>query len=245
MSPLPTRAAAAIAVLLCSGFLLAGCTGAPEPPAPAGASGVDAAAEPGQAVGDAAVRTIRAGSARADVVVESAIGPVRATGPIRFEPFAADLTATVGEREVALRAVDGKAWARLGTRWQPLSPGLVPVGAVAGALRSVTGLRDVVEVGPETIGGVPATLYRGSVDLSAVPAPDATAKAEIAELSALASPTPRIEVWIGPDGTVAQLRTASVAPTAPQAASAPTPGVVTVSLTDLGVPVEVTPPPTG
>lgn len=245
-----SRRVGVVAALLCAVLVTGACDAAPSPPgSPSGAPVPDgppvAAESPEQVAGNAAVATTRAGSARTVLIVETGAGTVRATGPVRFAPFAADLTATVGTREIAVRAVDGTAWARLGTRWQQLSPGLLPVGAVAGALRSVSGLSDVTEVGPERIGGVETTHYRGSVDLAAVPAQDATAKAELGELAALASPTPGIEVWVGPDGRVAQLSTNSVATPGTQAASAPVPGRITVTLSDLGVPVEVTPPPTG
>ncbi len=246
MSAVVSRRAGLVAALLCAVVVTGACDAAPSPTGPAPAPGAPAAVvSPEQAVRDAAVATTRAGSARTELLAETPAGAVRATGPVRFTPFAADLTATVGSRQVALRTVDGTSWARFGTRWQQLSPGLVPVGAVAGALRSAAGLSGVTEVGREQIGGVATTHYRGTVDLAAVPAPDATARAELAELAALASPTPGIEVWVGPDGRVVRLRTSSVATPGTQAASAAAPGTITVTLSQLGVPVEVTPPPTG
>lgn len=252
MSAVPSCRTGAVAALLGAVLLTAACDVAPEPAAPAPSSGAPvpagppvAAQSPEQVVGNAAVATTRAGSARTVLVAETVAGTVRATGPVRFAPFAADLVASVGPREIAVRTVDGRSWARFGTRWQPLSQGLLPVGAVAGALRSATGLSGVSEVGPEQVGGVPTTRYRGTVVLADVPAPDPAARAELDELAALATPTPAIEVWVGPDGRVVQLRTSSVAAPGTQSASVPTSGVVTVTLSDLGVPVEVTPPPTG
>ncbi|MBW0101982.1 hypothetical protein [Pseudonocardia sp. KRD291] len=252
MSQILSGRAGVVAGLLCAVLVTGACDAAPAPNPPASPSGAPvpagppvAAESPEQVVGNAAVATTRAGSARTVLLAETAVGTVRATGPVRFAPFAADLTATVGTREVALRAVDGTSWARFGTRWQQLSPGLLPVGAVSGALRSATGLSGVSEVGPEQVGDVATTRYRGTVDLAAVPAPEPTAKAELGELAALASPTPEIDVWVGPDGRIVQLRTGSVATPGTRAADAPTPGAITVTLSDLGVPVEVTPPPTG
>lgn len=230
--------AGVLGALLCAVLVTGACDAAP--PAPSGAPVAAPSAE--QAVRNAAATTTRAGSARTELVAETAAGTVRATGPVRFAPFAADLAATVGTREIGVRSVDGTSWARLGSRWQQLSPGLLPVGAVAGALRSVSGLTGVTEVGPERVGEVATTHYRGTVDLAAVAAPDATARAELAELAALASPTPGIDVWVGPDGRIVRLRTSSVATPGTRAATAPTPATVTVTLSDLGVPVEVTPP---
>ncbi|MET0187464.1 MAG: hypothetical protein ABW212_00600 [Pseudonocardia sediminis] len=241
------RRCGVVAALLCAVLVTGACTSDPAPSSqdPSNPGAPVAAATPEQAVGNAAVATTEAGSARTVLVAETAVGTVRATGPVRFAPFAADLTATVGAREIGVRTVDGTSWARFGTRWQQLSPGLLPVGAVAGALRSASGLTGVTEVGPEQVGDVATTHYRGTVDLAAVQAPDATARAELDELAALATPNPGIEVWVGPDGRIVQLRTSSVATPGTQAASAPAPGAITVTLSDLGVPVEVTPPPTG
>lgn len=239
------RRAAAFAVLICAALTSVACDPGGAPPAPESAPGAPSAAGPEQVVRDAAAATVRAGSARATLLAETAAGPVRATGPVRFAPFAADLTATVGPREIALRSLDGTSWARLGSRWQQLSPGLLPVGAVAGVLHAASALTPVTEVGPEQVGGVPATHYRGTVDLAAVPAPDPDARAELNELAALASPTPDVDVWVGPDGRIAQLRTTSAPAPGTRAATAPAPAAVTVTLTEPGIPVRVTPPPTG
>ncbi|WP_226359390.1 hypothetical protein [Pseudonocardia sp. ICBG601] len=81
---------------------------------------------------------VDAGSARVDVELDSVTGPMRASGPARFTPFAADLTVALGTRGAQVRVLDDRAWVRFGgsDRWQPLSTGLVPVGAVGGMLHA-------------------------------------------------------------------------------------------------------------
>ncbi len=138
-------------------------------------------------------------------------------------------------RPVALRTVDGSSWVELGGRWQRVSAGLVPVGALTGALHAAPGLRDVVADGTEDVAGVPATRYRGTADLDAAAASADPATADgLRELAGLVTPRPAVQVWVGPDGRVVQLRIA------PAGASAT--GPITLRLTDLGVPTDITPP---
>ncbi len=227
MSAPVRRAVAAFAALACALLVVTGCTGTPAPVS-APASGP----APDRVVADAVAATLAAGSARLTADVGSPAGAVTASGPVRFSPFAADLSATVQGRPVEVRAVDGKSWVRLGERWRPVAPGLVPVGALPGAVQAASGLRDVVVEGPDTVDGAPATRYRGSVDLDAAAAADPGVAGSLRELSALVTPRPGVEVWVGPDGRLAQLRMAP-------AGAAP----VTVGLTDPGLPVDVAPPP--
>lgn len=234
---------------------LAGCTtGSPEPvadgapPASAAPSAQDIVAAAGTALADA-------GSARVDVELDSVTGPVRASGPARFTPFAADLTVALGTRGARVRVLDDRAWVRFGgsDRWQPLSTGLLPVGAVGGMLHAAPGLRDVVAApGATDVDGVAATTYTGSVDLAAARAgaPDPAVATRLDELAGLVSPTPRFTAWLGaPDaapadrGRLLRLRLEPQAPAAgTQNAGAAVPGAVTVSFSDPGLPVEITAP---
>ena len=63
---------------------------------------------------------------------------------------------------------------------------------------------------------------------------DPGAAAGLRELAGLVTPRPSLEVWTGPDGRVAQIR---VAPAGPSAT-----GPITLRLTDLGIPTDITPP---
>ncbi|WP_224389464.1 hypothetical protein [Pseudonocardia sp. ICBG1293] len=247
------RAGVACGALLV--LALAGCTpggqqpsGDGAPPAAAAPSAQDAVAAAGTALADA-------GSARVDVELDSVTGPVRASGPARFTPFAADLTVALGTRGAQVRVVDDRAWVRFGgsDRWQPLSTGLLPVGAVGGMLHAAPGLRDVVAApGTTDVDGVPATTHSGTVDLAAAraAAPEPAVATHLDELAGLVSPTPRFTAWLGaPDaapadrGRLLRLRLEPQAPaTGTQNAGAGVPGAVTVSFSDPGVPVEITAP---
>lgn len=232
----PARPAAAVAAAACALLVLTGCDGG-APSAPAAPSPSPAAAvAPDRVVGDALAATLAAGSARAAVDAGTPLGPVTATGPVRFAPFAADLSATVQGRPVALRTVEGSSWVERGGRWQRIPSGLVPIDALAGALHAAPGLRDVVPDGTEDVAGVPATRYRGTVDLdaAAASASDPATATGLRGLAGLVTPRPAVQVWVGPDGRVAQLRIA------PSGAS--TTGPVTLRLTDVGVPTDITPP---
>lgn len=248
------RAAAACGALVL--LVLAGCTGGAQEPAADGAPPAAVAAPSAQdAVAAAGTALVDAGSARVDVELDSVTGPVRASGPARFTPFAADLTVALGTRGAQVRVLDERAWVRFGgsDRWQPLSTGLVPVGAVGGMLHAAPGLRDVVAApGITYVDGVAATTYTGSVDLAAARAgaPDPGVGTRLDELAGLVSPTPRFTAWLGaPDaapadrGRLLRLRLEPQAPaTGTQAAGAAVPGAVTVSFADPGLPVEITAP---
>lgn len=241
------RRRGALTCLLACLAVLAACTGSPPAGPPAGdPAGVPPA--PGDVVA-AAVRSLAdAGSARVEVELDSPTGPLRAAGPMRFEPFAADLTAALGTRGAQVRAVDGTAWFRLGGgNWQSLSTGMLPLGAVAGALRAAPGLTDVAEQGTEPDGAV---RYAGTLDLDAARAADPAAGPRLDELSGLVSPTPRFTAWVGAPGgpeadrgRLLRLRLEPATPaTGTQAASAPVPGAVTVGFAEPGLPVEVVAP---
>ncbi|ANY05874.1 hypothetical protein [Pseudonocardia sp. HH130630-07] len=195
-----TRSAALLAAVLV--LVLTACTGGGEPaaPPPAPAPAAGAAAEPG-AVGAAVRKLADAGSARLTVDLVGPTGPIRATGPARFDPFATELSVTLGSREARVRAVGPDAWVRFGdaTDWQPLAPGLLPVGAVSGALQAASGLRDVTEQpGAADVDGVPAVRHTGTVDLTAARAAvDPAAATRLDELAGLVSPTPRFTAWLG------------------------------------------------
>lgn len=235
-------------------LVLSACTGggpapsAPEPSTPPAPSPRDAVATAARSLADA-------GTARVTVGLDAPTGPVRATGPARFEPFAADLTVALGARDARVRVVGERAWVRFGDGpgWQPLSTGLLPVGAVTGALHAVPGLRDVVaQPGTETVGGVPAVRHTGTVDLAAAraAAPDPAAATRLDELAGLVSPTPAVTAWLGapdaaaPDrGRLLQLRLEPAAPaTGTQDANAAVPGAVTLGFAEPGLPVQITAP---
>lgn len=231
----PFRPGAALAAAACALLVLTGCDGG-TPAAPSAAPAVSSPAPaPDRVVGDALAATLAAGSARAEIDAGTAAGPVTASGPLRFAPFAADLSATVAGRPVALRAVDGSSWVEFGGSWRRVPPGTVPAGALAGALHAAPGLRDVVADGAEDVAGVPATRYRGTADLDAAAAAADPATAEdLRELAGLVTPRPAVQVWVGPDGRVTQLR---VAPTGGSAT-----GPITLRLSDLGLSTAITPP---
>lgn len=229
----PARPAAALAAAACALLVLTGCDGGSPAAPPSAAPAVSQA--PDRVVGDALAATLAAGSARAVIDAGTAAGPVTATGPLRFAPFAADLSATVAGRPVALRAVDGSSWVEFGGRWRRVPPGTVPVGALAGALHAAPGLREVVADGTEDVAGVPAARYRGTADLDAAAASaDPATAAGLRELAGLVTQRPAVQVWVGPDGRVTQLRVA------PAGGSAT--GPITLRLSDLGVPADISPP---
>lgn len=231
-------------------LVLAGCTGgagpasgaAPNPPpAPR-----DVVAGAGQALADA-------GSARVTVALDGGpTGRVQASGPVRFAPIAADLSVALGTRGAQVRVLGDDAWFRLGgaERWQRLSAGMLPLGAVTGVLHTAPGLRDVAEQpGREDVEGVPAVRYTGTVDLAAArdAAPDPAIAPRLDELAGLVSPAPRVTAWLGaPDAPPAdrgRLLRLSLEPTTPGGEqSTPAPGAVTIGFADPGAPVEVTPP---
>jgi hypothetical protein len=231
---------------------LSACTGgAPTPPGPAAAPGPS----PQDTVTAAARALADAGSARATVGLDGPTGPLRATGPARFEPPAADLTVDLGTRGAQVRVLGDDAWVRFGGApdWQALSTGLLPVGALTGALHATAGLREVAaQPGTDDVEGVPAVRYTGTVDLAAAraAAPDPAAATRVDELSGLVSPAPRFTAWLGapdaaqPDrGRLVQLRLEPAAPAAGgQDASAAVPGAVTLGFAEPGLPVEVTAP---
>ncbi|MFP5068647.1 hypothetical protein ACLFMI_03120 [Pseudonocardia nantongensis] len=241
------RRGGAAAVLLTCLLVLAACTGAPSGDGPA----APAPPEPRDVVASAARSLADAGSARVELSVGAATGAVQASGPMRFTPFATDLTVAFGTRGAQVRAVDDGVWFRLAGApgWQSLSPGMVPVGAVGGALQAVRGLTDVTERGGEDVGGAPATVYGGTVDLAAARAgADPATAGRLAQLSGLVSPTPRFTAWIGapdaPEADRGRLLRLSLEPAPPGTAPqpAPAPGAVTIGFAEPGLPVEVSPP---
>ncbi|MBP2370714.1 hypothetical protein [Pseudonocardia parietis] len=229
-------------------LVLAGCTGADAPSGDAAAPAPPP--DPREVVAGAGQALADAGSARLRVALDLPTGRVEASGPARFAPFAADLTVALGTRGAQVRVVGDDAWIRLGgaDRWQRLSTGMLPVGAVTGALHTAPGLRDVTEQpGREDVGGVPALRYTGTVDLAAArtAAPDPATATRIDELAGLVSPTPRFTAWLGapdaagPDrGRLVRLRLEPAAP----GTGTPAAGPITLDVAEPGLPVEVTAP---
>lgn len=239
------RQAPALAALLACLAVLVACTAG----APPGETAV-AAPSPRDVVTVAARSLADAGSARVTLSTDAPTGPLTASGPVRFEPFAADLTAVVGTRGAQVRAVDGRAWLRLGRsgRWQSVPVGLLPVGAVSGALRAAPGLADVTAQGREQVGAVPAAVYRGTVDLAAAKAAAPEDAPRIDQLAGLVSPMPRFTAWIGASdapgadrGRLLRLRL-EPAGAPPGVAGSPVPGAVTVGFAEPGLPVRITAP---
>ncbi|MEQ3551441.1 hypothetical protein WIS52_13280 [Pseudonocardia nematodicida] len=227
-------------------LVLTACTGGPvdaeggpvpgDPPPPAHV-----------VVADAARAVTDAGSARLGIELDGPAGPVLANGPVRFDPFAAEFTVDLGTRGAEVRVLGDEAWLRLGgaDRWQPLSPGMVPVGAMTGALDAVAGLRDVTEEpGTSEIDGVPAVRYSGTLDLAAAraEAPGPATATRYDELAGLVSETPRVTAWLGaPDAAEPDRGRLLRLQLEPAGADASAQGIV-VDVADPGLPVEVTAP---
>ncbi|WP_344022517.1 hypothetical protein [Pseudonocardia kongjuensis] len=218
-------------------LLLAGCTGgAPgaeqDPPPPT----------PQEIVTAAGTALAEAGTARVAVTLDGPTGPLSGGGPVRFDPFAADLTVALGTRGAHVRVLDDDAWLRLGgaEQWQPVSTGLLPVGALTGALHATSGLREVTEQGPAEVDGVPALHYTGTVDLAAArdAAPGPAEATRLDELAGLVSPRPGFDAWLGAPGTPDEGRLLRLQLVPAEAAT----GAITLTFAEPGLPVDVTAP---
>lgn len=235
------------ALLLACLAVLAGCTGV-SPGGPAAAP----PPAPRDVVAAAARGLADAGSARVEIELDSPSGPLRASGPVRFAPFAADLSAAVGTRGVRVRAVEPDAWLRLGEgRWQPISAGMLPLQAVTGALRAAPGLTGVTGPVTESETRPDGTeRYAGTVDLAAARAADPAAGPALDQLAGLVSPGPRFTAWIGgpaaPEHDRGRLLRLRLEPsTGSPGVPGPVPGTVTIGFAEPGLPVDVSPPPAG
>jgi len=217
-------------------LVLAGCTG--------GGPGAeqDPPPTPQEIVTSAGTALTDAGSARVSVTLDGPTGPLQGGGPVRFDPLAADLTVALGTRGAQLRVLDDDAWLRFGgaEQWQPLSTGLLPIGALTGALHTTSGLREVTEQGPEDVDGVPALRYTGTVDLAAArdAAPGPAEATRLDELAGLVSPNPGFDAWLGAPGTADEGRLLQVR-LAPAGTAT---GAITLTFTEPGLPVDVTAP---
>lgn len=122
------------------------------------------------------------------------------------------------------------------------SPGVANPSDMLAQLRGVTG--ELTEVGHESIGGVDTVHHRGVIDLQKVLADHADefspgAKSELdSQLKELGvNGEMPVDVWIGADGLLRQQRISMNAPDGAGTIS------VTITFTDLGKPVDLTPPP--
>ncbi|BBG00044.1 MULTISPECIES: hypothetical protein [Pseudonocardia] len=216
--------------------LLAGCTGGDS------AAGPDPSPTPQDVVTGAGTALVEAGTARVTVTLDGPTGPLSGGGPVRFDPFAADLTVALGTRGAHVRVLDDDAWLRLGgaEQWQRVSTDLLPIGALSGALHATSGLRDVTEQGPEDVNGVPAVRYAGTVDLTAArdAAPGSAEATRLDELAGLVSPNPGFGAWIGAPGTEQDGRLLQLRLEPAEAAT----GTVTLTFAEPGLPVDVTAP---
>ena len=105
----------------------------------------------------------------------------------------------------------------------------------------------VTEVGPETIDGVDTTHYKADVDLQQALAKvgdklGAEAKKRLQDQAAKVSGTMPIEVWVGADGLVRRITVALDASSFGEG-KAKGSVAVTVELTDVGQPVQISVPP--
>ena len=119
-------------------------------------------------------------------------------------------------------------------------------GTPTDPLAQIDALRGVVEaraVGPEPVDGVPATHYAAVVDLLATPVAGDPARRpavdrQIAEIGTNRVP---VDVWVDEEGLLRRTTQTVAAPDRPGRPATAT--TVTVTLTEHGLPVGVTPPP--
>ncbi|MEJ2868933.1 hypothetical protein WCD74_14265 [Actinomycetospora sp. OC33-EN08] len=127
---------------------------------------------------------------------------------------------------------------------------LLGVGTAQNPARQLAyleGLRDDVrEIGPDPVGGAPATHYTGVVDLDRVPAAqDPAARPALDRLKAqLGTATLPVDVWVGPDGKLVQVAQTVTAPPQPGAPTPPTSATTRLAFTQVGgAPAVVGPAP--
>ncbi len=131
----------------------------------------------------------------------------------------------------------GKTWLKVDLAAPPTSLGAY--GSALGSqdpaaaldqLRALTGLK---ETGTQTIGGVQATRYRGTIDVSKLPASTAAA------LKSTGAKFGPVDVWVGSDGYVRRVRV----PTSGSAAGQTARTTLTMTLSGFGGQVSVSVPP--
>jgi hypothetical protein len=140
----------------------------------------------------------------------------------------------------------GKSWIRLNLEKVgkvmgfDLGAALGPTGQnPAEVLDMLRASGPLEEVGKETLDGTETTRYKGTLDLDAVAKLKGISEATVRRLKASGMPTQLpVEVWIGNDGLVRQVRLLEV-PTSGK----PTSTSVTIGFTDYGTDVSVTAPP--
>jgi hypothetical protein len=208
-----------------------------------------------------------------DVQISTATGTatrVVATGAVQWKPILASLSETIGTGSnsftLSARLVGTDIYIELPPQYEAQTGGRpwlkASVSALVGknainefdptqTLALLSGRADsVVKVGTETVGGVEATHYKAVIDLTESTTTPALGQLERNLEAMLDTEELPVDVWIARNGELVQMRMQLTLEKPPAGASStlaaayPITEVMTESLSDYGVTVAVSPPPT-
>jgi hypothetical protein len=141
----------------------------------------------------------------------------------------------------------GKTWVRIDLQQAGKGLGINLNQLMGGAAQSPTGSLDLLrssgdfsEVGKETIGGVETTHYHGTVDLEKAATAGGLSSAEVQRLRAMGAPSQYpMDVWVDDAGLIRQFTESYDQTFGGKSVSLE----MTMDMSDYGVPVDVTAPP--
>ena len=243
------------------GLVLAGCTSAPAPSGPSAGEPTAEATGAAGVIAQATQKTTDAGSARfsgsiSGVGLPGGVGntegssTVKMEGAYDFTNRQLDATASVGalgeNGKIRIISTDGNTYMQMpqiGDKW--LKANLSELGMsdtftnpeeAFAQLRNVANLR---EVGPDTVDGVQATKYTGTVDLNAALADSGVSEQDLKgqELDG----TSDMAVWVDGEGRVIKMTSRTAATLGKQDVS----NEATMRFYDFGAELEIDPPPPG
>ena len=225
------------------------------------ASGTTTSAAPPSAVSDAVAKTLKAGSEHLDLSAQVAASgrTIRLSGSGDFDSSKhvgalhaklslSGIDSTIDELQsggtiyvssplfgAVLPA--GKSWLKLDLADAAKTLGVNASALTAqdpsSALEQLKALSGLTEAGTQTIGGVQTTRYRGTIDVSKLPA---ASKTLVRSTGATFGP---VDVWVGSDGYVHRMRVVTSASAGGQSAKT----TLTTTLSDFGESVSATIPP--
>lgn len=262
---MPRRLVTAVLVPVALAVTVSGCSSSTSTASPAAGRTAAAATASAPAAGgtnllqSAYARTSAARSARVAVTIRSGGGGMSAlnsdiTGVVDFANHSAQLTTTlpgVGNTEV--RVIRGTSYIHLPTSLTKKLPSLKPwlrgtssssAGGdptqVLGFLRAAGAMS---KVGTDTVRGISATHYRGTVDVSKLAAASGSAGSAAAVKKLYGNTPVPVEIWVDASGRAVRVRSTIPAPKI--GATGGTKGTISTSSDyyDFGTPVRVVAPP--